>query len=72
MISVWAVYDKPTDYPDRFVARRYQIAEGETTATEDVMISTDIEIIHHFMQKLNLFRTEPFENDDKKIIEVWL
>ena len=36
-LSIWTIYRKPSDYPDKFVARRFVIAGGENCATDDVL-----------------------------------
>lgn len=36
-LSIWTVYRKPSDYPDKFVARRFVIAAGASCVTDDVL-----------------------------------
>lgn len=71
---MWAVYDHPSDFPNVFIARRWDVYADRVEATTSVM--TEPVLVHlrerlvteaYCMQKLA--RT-PW--DDPTIIEVWL
>ncbi len=36
-LSIWTIYRKPFDYPDKFVARRFVVAAGVSGPTDDVL-----------------------------------
>ena len=73
-ISVWAIYDHPKDYPDQYVARRWVVPResGDPVPTEEVVMSTDIEVIRFAMRSRGLHLLPRFENDDGAIMETWL
>jgi hypothetical protein len=66
---MWVVYDKPTDYPTKFVARRF---EGEKP-TASIIITSDLETLRSilaFEMRLVCLMRSP--EDDPKIVETWL
>lgn len=67
-ISIWTVYDHPTDYPESFVARRF----CGIKATRDRIVVKDLEAIRKTMRALGLRCLARFPEDDPKIIETWI
>ena len=43
-LSMWTVYDHPSDFPDLFIARRWEVGEGlkEPLATAEVMATVSV------------------------------
>lgn len=69
LLSIWTIYDNPTDYPGKFVARRF---EGETP-TASIVIADDIETIRNIMHfEFGLVKLMRHPSDDPKIVETWL
>ena len=70
----WVVYDHPTDYPDEYIARRWEINKDGITATDEVIASRELkyvrEIIH--LRMPGAVRLDRFPMDDPKILEVWI
>jgi len=33
-LPIWTIYDRPLDYPDGYIARLHELAEGKTLATD--------------------------------------
>jgi hypothetical protein len=67
-LSLWTLYDHPRDFPDCFVARRFELDRP----TSHVMTAPTLEALRNAMQHLGLVRIERSPEDDAKIIEVWL
>lgn len=67
-LSIWTVYDHPSDYPDCFIARRFC---GETP-TDNVICSTDLLAVRAelIVRGLTVVCRDPA--DDPNILEVWL
>jgi hypothetical protein len=66
---MWTVYENPTDYPGKFVARLFH---GETP-TASIVIADDLETIRDMMQfEFGLVKLMRSPGDDPKIVEVWL
>jgi hypothetical protein len=68
ILSMWTVYDHPSDYPDKYVARCFS---GEQP-TSSIIIAENLEVIRYILcLEMGLTRQRSPE-DDPKIVEVWL
>lgn len=68
VIEMWVVYDNPTDYPGKFLARKWMGA----TATNDRIESSELSVIHEFLGGLGFVRVAPDPKDNPAIKEIWL
>jgi len=69
VLSIWVVYDHPTDYPNDFVARRFE----NDQPTSSVMFSDRLETLREcFLVQMGLTCIERDPSDDPKIVESWL
>lgn len=72
-LSMWTVYDVPTDYPGLFVARRYTVTAGRVEVTDDVKTSETLigirEIIVTETGCTACIGRSP--GDDPVIVETW-
>ena len=66
--STWTIYDHPRDFPHNYVARRF---EGDKP-TGDVMVGTDLSLMRRALELKGLVPLPRFQEDDAKIVEVWL
>jgi hypothetical protein len=66
-LSLWTVYDHPTDHPDAFVARRFE----NNQPTTDTVVG-DLQLIRECMQLAGLVCMMRAESDDPKIVETWI
>lgn len=67
-LVIWTVYDRPTDFPHNFVARKYI---GET-ATSEVLISDDLHSLQQLLWEKKLIRLPRMDEDVPSIVEIWL
>lgn len=74
-LSLWTVYKNPTDYPGKFVARRFELDQPTT----DFNVGDDIEPIRDwiFQEAIRFRQGSPFKmersvNDDPIIYETWI
>jgi hypothetical protein len=72
VLEMWTIYDHPKDYPSKFVARKFLVYAGKSIPTDEVMFSSDIEVIRRYMRfiRLNCLARDP--GDDPNIVETWL
>lgn len=70
-LSIWTIYDHPTDMPDYYVARRFVTDVDGVHPTKDVMKSTDLELLRKVMREHGLVSLPRNPADDRKIIETW-
>lgn len=70
-LTMWVVYDHPRDYPDAFVARRWEIAPGVMIATQDAHTAATLEAVRERIPP-GLYRINRDQNDEPQIVEVWV
>jgi hypothetical protein len=71
VLNLWTVYDHPLDYPEWFVARRFELVGEKTRPTLDIMLSATLEGVREKIPR-GLYCMPRFENDEPQIVEVWL
>lgn len=70
---MWTVYDRPLDYPDKVVARRWEVGPGgSVTATPDVLGAETLDDIRRFFEDRGLYCLTRQPGDDPAIVETWL
>lgn len=70
--EMWTVYEKPSDYPDQYVARRFEITAGKAAPTSDVITSLFLEHVRRHMRERGLYRIDRTPQDEPQIVECWL
>lgn len=74
-LDIWTIYDHPKDFPDAFIARRFEVrstTEGGPQATADVIVSGNLKDIRREMRNRGLVCLTRQDEDDSAIIETWL
>jgi hypothetical protein len=67
-LTLWTIYDKPTDYPHGVIARRHEVPGGPTNH----MIIADLEFLRRVFHIAGLVCVARADEDDVKIVESWL
>lgn len=70
-LSLWTIFDHPTDYPNSYVARRFETTKEGAVATKDV-IEGELEAIRKAFQRAGLWCMSRNRDDDARIVETWL
>ena len=70
MLSVWTIYDHPSDYPDCFVMRRSEIRPGAVVSTQEVYTAATLDDLRHRLPR-GLYRQPRMPGDDPVIVETW-
>ena len=73
LMPIWTVYARPKDYPDLFVARRFDIVHGELQAcpSDDVVTASSLQELRE-MLPMGLTRLPRHADDEPQIVEVWI
>ena len=72
-LAIWTVYDHPLDYPNDFVARRFEIGAGGHRPTASIIVAPDLETLRRiFLTEMHLTCLARHPADDPKIVECWL
>lgn len=74
MLSVWTIYDHPTDVPDAFVARCWVTIPGEPEprATDNHVQSSTLKNVRMVLRMAGLTCLQRSNEDDPKIVESWI
>lgn len=69
-LSIWTVYDRPADYPTKFVARRW-LATMQLVPTDDVLLDDTLDALRNRLPP-GLVQMPRDPSDDPNIVESWL
>lgn len=71
-LNTWVVYDHPRDFPDGYMARRWEIGGGQNRPTNETIASTDLGSVRSRLKEKGLMKIDRQEGDDPCILETWL
>jgi hypothetical protein len=72
-LAMWAVYDRPADYPDKYVARRFEVDGSGPRPTHSIIVASDLNALRAvLMLEMYLTSVARSEGDDPKIVETWM
>jgi len=72
-LIMWTVYSHPSDYPDKFVARKFEIRRGGVTiATSDVRIADTLAKVRTEFIRRGLHPLARSQEDEPQIVETWI
>lgn len=70
-LSMWTVYDHPKDFPDGFIARRFEVDRDGPKPTMET-ITGELGAIRLAFVKAGLTRLTRNPEDEAQIVECWL
>lgn len=71
-LSMWVIYERPRDYPEHFVVRRWEVAQrGGPRPTSDAWLAPSLSAARCAVPagRFNMGRAQ---QDDAVISEVWI
>lgn len=71
MMEIWTIYDHPLDYPESFVVRKSIVGVNTITHTAEMFTADTLDEVRALLPP-GLYRITRYEQDDPKIVEVWL
>ena len=72
-LAIWTVYRHPSDYPDKFVARRFDVDGEGARPTASIIIASDLETLRGILElELHLTCLDRHPADEPQIVECWL
>lgn len=66
------IYEGPSDYPDKFIGRLWDIRRGAAVPTEIVVLAATLKEIREKLPQNILYPVSRFPDDDPCIVEVWI
>lgn len=71
-LSMWVVCDHPSDYPEGFSARLWEIRAGTYEPTETVIGCRELAPLRDYFEKRGLTPLPREPGDDPVIVESWI
>jgi hypothetical protein len=71
-LPIWTVYDKPTDHPNGFIARLYEVGKGEVVVTNKMIAKPELTPIREVFLKAGLTKLKRAPGDEPRIVESWV
>jgi hypothetical protein len=72
-LAMWTVYKHPKDYPDKYVARRFDVDANGPRPSESIIITGTLAQLREVLQfELHLTCLSRDGGDDPVIVETWL
>lgn len=71
-LYMWTLYDHPTDMPELYVARKFEIDSSGAHPTDDVIGFESIYVLRITLARRGLTCIARSPRDDPKIIESWI
>ena len=71
-LLIWAVYNHPLDYPDKWVARPHCTRRGEPVALFCHLQSDSLLTLRLLLRDMGLICLARYTDDDPCIVESWL
>jgi hypothetical protein len=72
VLSVWTIYERPLDWPDGYVARRFESSKGGYVATASELRCGDLDKLRDVFEGAGLVSMTPAVEDDPDIVETWM
>jgi hypothetical protein len=69
-LTIWTVIERPTDYPEEFIARKWVTAKGLSIATGQIVTGPTLQSVRDQIPP-GLYRLPRAAEDDPKIVESW-
>jgi hypothetical protein len=71
-MQLWTIYDSPSDYRGKFVARLWQVTSLGPKPTEHIMVTRDLMELRRVLRDRGLVCIQRAADDDDPILETWL
>lgn len=74
-LTIWTIYKNPSDWPDWYVARPFDIIPGQPDPVprgDGLIMFRELQPLRNEMQRMGLTRLPRFEEDEPHIVETWL
>jgi hypothetical protein len=70
ILQIWTVYDHPSDYPDKYVARLHVVSKSGTGPTTEMFVADTLEELRVLLPP-GLYCLPRYAADDPVIVETW-
>jgi hypothetical protein len=70
-VTMWTIYDRPKDHPHGFIARRFEVGRGTSTATAHTLAG-DLDDIREILAQAGLTNICRQADDEPQVVESWI
>lgn len=70
-LGMWVIYDHPSDFPDKFVARRFYVGPKVILASDDFVSSETLHGVRALLPD-GLHNRGRHQHDESQIVETWV
>lgn len=71
-VNAFVIYDRPIDYPQTYVVRRWVLAGGECVPTDDHWLAPTLEVARGYVPSSATVHLPRTEGDMPAIVETWV
>lgn len=71
-LQIWTIYKQPSDYPDSYVARLFEVDCDGPRPTGSIVIAETLDRLRIEMEIMGLVKLDRSPEDDSVIVETWL
>lgn len=74
ILDLWTIYERPKDYPEGYVARRFEVGVGVHSPTNQIITADSLDEIRELLLDAHpgLYRIPRSPEDEPQIVEVWV
>ncbi len=72
VLDLWTIYQRPLDFPQHYVARRWEVRHSGPRPTADIIVAEDIERLRDAMRARGLHNIGRKPGDEAQIVESWI
>lgn len=70
-LNIWTVFDRPKDFPESYVARRFEVTAAGSVPTDDIF-QGELSSLRENFRRCGLTCLTRQEQDEPQIVECWL
>lgn len=71
LLAIWTVYQRPSDYPEGFVARMHVVSQGKVGPTNAAVFADTLKGVRELLPP-GLIQMARHEQDEPQIVETWM
>jgi hypothetical protein len=71
-LAIWTIYEKPKDFPDGYIARRFEVGGGGAPVATRDTLTGKLDDIRQALWKAGLMKLSRQDGDEPQIVESWL
>ena len=71
-LCIWVVYEHPSDFPEWYVARRWELGSAGEVKTDETIMGRLLSEVRARLESRGLTMIPRFLEDDPVILECWL